>query len=257
MCGCTKTHSLEETVIDTSSILSTDSVSESTVTTTITADTSVPESSETVPSETSMTATTITEATTVATSETTVPSETTKTTSSPKSTIEPEETTKKLEPTKAPARGAIRDAIQDHCGSHSGFVFDDRVMSNEKARAKYSAAINVLGHIDIPGTVIPLEACGGVLVYYDANTDVFTWQWTDHSGTNHTYDNAYDCFYAYATFLVTEHTTQLSSDSEQEYFGYGASIYTRERRTSNEYRWGINVYIGAESEIGMALNFPS
>lgn len=156
-------------------------------------------------------------------------------------------------------RSATKQAIADHCSWKTGFVFDDRVMANEKKRAEWTAANDVIGHCDVPGTVIPLEACASSGAEYFPETDVMRFYWTDHGGTNHYYENdAYSCYYDLATFLVMEHTTQLGCHVDfAEYsifFGYGVGI-KEDSWTSiageYHYSWNINIYIGAEDEIGI------
>ena len=159
------------------------------------------------------------------------------------------------------ARSAIKQAISDKCSWKTGFEFNNNMMENEKARAKYSVNNDYFGHGEISGTVCTLEACGGVGCTYLPDTDQLEWYWTDHSGTNHYYkDDAYSCFYDFAVFLVVDHTEKLAGDDKHIYFGYGAAIkYTPWERSyglGTVEEWSISVYIGAHDEIMYAIDFP-
>lgn len=160
------------------------------------------------------------------------------------------------------ARSAVKQAITDKCGWKTGFEFNDKMMENEKARAKYSINNDYFGHGEISGTVIPLEACGGVGCTYLPDTDQLEWYWTDHAGTNHYYkDDAYGCFYDFGAFLVVEHTEKLAGDDKHVFFGYGVSIkYTPWERSyglGTVEEWSVSVYIGADSQLMYDTHFPT
>ena len=159
------------------------------------------------------------------------------------------------------ARSAVRQAIVDKCGWKTGFEFNDNIMANEKARAKYSINNDYFGHGEISGTVIPLEACGGIGCTYLPDTDQLQWYWTDYSGTNHYYkDDAYSCFYDFAAFLVVDHTEKLASDERIIYFGYGVSIkYTPWERSyglGTVEEWSVSIYIGGDDQLMYDTHFP-
>lgn len=150
------------------------------------------------------------------------------------------------------ARSAVKQAITDKCGWKTGFCFDDRVMANQKTRANYVIANDLQGHVDVPGTVIPLEACGGVIATYFPDTDNMYWEWFDHAGNSHTYANdPYSCFYDFAAFLVVEHTDELASNDFQTFFGFGIGIKDTSFDWYGEwqYEWQMQVYIGAANEL--------
>lgn len=160
------------------------------------------------------------------------------------------------------ARSAVRQAIVDKCGWKTGFEFNDNIMANEKARAKYSINNDYFGHGEISGTVIPLEACGGIGCTYLPDTDQLQWYWTDYSGTNHYYkDDAYSCFYDFAAFLVVDHTEKLASDERIIYFGYGVSIkYTPWERSyglGTVEEWSVSIYIGGDDQLMYDTHYPS
>lgn len=154
------------------------------------------------------------------------------------------------------ARSAIKQAIVDNCGWKSGFQINDNMVANEKARAKYSVNNNYYGHGDISGTIIPLEACCGTTSEYFADSDTIYFYWWDNNGTQHTYKNdAYQCYYDCAAYLVKNHTAQLASDETYIYFGYGAAIKSTPWSDGSPH-WDISVYIGADSSAMYAVDFP-
>lgn len=180
-------------------------------------------------------------------------------TPTPTPTTAPKET-KKATDYSSTIKSAIKQAIIDKCGWKTGFVFDDRVMENAKARAKYSANNEIIGHVDMPGTVIGFEGCYSTGCIYDPEKDQLEWYWTDDSGKNHYYfDDPYQCYYDCAVDCVTQHVSKLSSDDEHIYFGYGASIkYTPWERSyglGTVQEWLINVYIEGETELAMNSKF--
>lgn len=181
-------------------------------------------------------------------------------TPTPTPTTAPKET-KKATDYKSTIQSAVKQAVADYCGWKTGFVFDDKMMSNQKARAKYATDNDILGHMDMSGTINPaLEACGGSGCTYVSEKDQLQWFWTDHGGQNHYYyDDPYQCYYDYAKFLVKEHTDQLSTDDRYFYFGYGVSIkYTPWERSyglGTVEEWYIVVYIGADSEMMYNTHF--
>lgn len=153
---------------------------------------------------------------------------------------------------KDTAISAMKDAVRDYCSGHTitytndageektvNFQFHDSVMSNAQKRAEYSAANNEIGHLDISGTWNGMEACGGMGCYpiYNGGDPYWVYTWTDHSGTNHEYDNLYDAAYSFAKFLITEHSKKLTSQTERIFYGVGISY-----RTSSDYSnmWSIN-----------------
>ncbi len=177
-------------------------------------------------------------------------------TPTPTPTTAPKET-KKATDYSGTIKSAVKQAITDKCGWKTGFVFNDKVMENAKARAKYSVNNNVLGHVDMPGTVVGFEGCGSSGCTYLSDTDELEWFWTDESGNNHYYKgDPYQCYYDFAASLVVDHVNKLSSDTEHIYFGYGVSIkYTPWERSNGlgtVEEWTIVVYIEGETE--MALN---
>lgn len=220
--------------------------------------------SETKPSET-----------TSAPAETTpAPVDPTKAPSKPKPTKAPKETTKKPDPTKAPATStptptptsapkakdpglrkstaisAAKAAVQDKCGSHEGFEFNETVMTNEQARAKYCSDNQYFyGHESISGTFIPLEAAAMFIGYvFEDGTEYYEY---DAHGSTKSFDNFYDCLYSLSSFLVTEHTAKLSSDSSNKYYGVGFAGY---KDSWSEQEYGIityqyYLYIGADDDI--------
>lgn len=180
-------------------------------------------------------------------------------TPTPTPTTAPKET-KKATDYSSTIKSAIKQAIIDKCGWKTGFVFDDSVMENAKARAKYSANNEIIGHEDMPGTVIGFEGCYSTGCTYDPEKDQLVWLWTDDAGTNHYYyDDPYQCYYDCAVDCVTQHVAKLSSDDEHIYFGYGASIkYTPWERSyglGTVQEWLINVYIEGETEMALISKF--
>ena len=276
---------------DTSETASEETTTETTEATTTTESTAAPETSETTPSETtasSADSTESNEATLESTSDlnptepkptkapketkpkatatpTTAPTNTSTPTLVPTDTPTPTLTTAPKETKKATdysstIKSAVKQAITDKCGWKTGFVFNDKVMENAKARAKYSANNNVLGHVDMPGTVVGFEACGSSGCSYLSDTDELEWFWTDESGNNHYYkEDPYQCYYDFAASLVVEHVNKLSSDTGHIYFGYGVSIkYTPWERSNGlgtVEEWTIVVYIEGETEMAMNAKF--
>ena len=206
------------------------------------------------PKETKATATPTTAPTNTSTP-TPIPTDT----PTPTPTTAPKET-KKATDYSSTIKSAVKQAITDKCGWKTGFAFNDKVMENQKARAKYASNNNIIGHEDMPGTVIPLEACGGSICTYIPEKDQLEWHWTDHAGTNHYYDDPYQCYYDLAKYLVVEHTKKMASDDGHIYFGYGVAIRYQPWERSNGLgtveEWYITIYIGAEDEFGMAAQFP-
>ena len=196
---------------------------------------------------------------------TTAPANTSTPTPIPTDTPTPTPTTAPKENKKATdysstIKSAIKQAIIDKCGWKTGFVFDDSVMENAKARAKYSTNNEIIGHKDMPGTVIGFEGCYSTGCTYDPEKDQLVWLWTDDAGTNHYYyDDPYQCYYDCAVDCVTQHVAKLSSDDEHIYFGYGVSIkYTPWERSyglGTVEEWLINVYIEGETEMAMNAKF--
>ncbi len=180
---------------------------------------------------------------------------TTKPTNTPTPT--PTEAPKSKDPglRKSTAISAAKAAVQDKCGSHEGFEFNDTVMANEQARADFCADNQTFyGHTNFPASFssfIPLEACASLGGYvFDDGTEFYTW--TDHSGVEHNYDNLYDCVYACAAHCVTQHTTKLSSDGLFKYYGIGFAGY-KDQWVEDEYgiiSYNYFLYIGGEDDIG-------
>ena len=180
---------------------------------------------------------------------TSTPTPTTKPTDTPTPTTAPKSKDPGLR--KSTGISAAKAAVQDKCGSHDGFEFNDTVMSNEQARAKACADNQTFyGHNSISGTFIPLEAAATLTGYiFDDGSELYSW--TDHSGAEHTYDNLYDCVYACAAHSVTQHTTKLSSDGTNKFFGVGFAGY---KDSWSEQEYGIityqyYLYIGGDSDI--------
>ena len=155
---------------------------------------------------------------------------------------------------KSTAISAAKAAVQDKCGSHEGFEFNETVMANEQARAKYCADNQTFyGHTNFPSSFssfIPLEAAASLTGYiFEDGSELYSW--TDHSGVEYTYDNLYDCVYACAADGVTNHTTKLSSDSANKYYGIGFDGY-KDQWTEDEYgiiTYMYFLYIGADDDI--------
>ena len=263
-----------------------DATSETTEATTTTESTAVPESTD--PSDTSETAVPSDNTSSTPVETTVAPADPTKAPDKPKPTKAPKATnapkaTSVPKPTTAPATstptpttkptdtptpttapkskdpglrkntgiGAAKDAVKAKCGSHDGFEFNDTVMSNEQARANACANNQTFyGHNSISGTFIPLEAAASLTGYiFDDGSELYVW--TDHSGVDHEYSNFYDCVYACATYAVTEHTTKLSTESKNKYFGVGFAGY-KDQWTEDEYgiiTYYYYLYIGGDDDI--------
>lgn len=152
---------------------------------------------------------------------------------------------------KGTAISAAKAAVQDKCGSHDGFEFNDTMMSNEQARARACSDNKTFyGHNQISGTFIPLEAAASLTGYiFEDGSEQYSW--TDHSGVEHTYSNFYDCVYACAAYGVTEHTTKLSSESSYKYYGVGFYGFN-DPLTEQEYgiiTYKYYLYIGGDDDI--------
>ncbi len=160
------------------------------------------------------------------------------------------------------AKSAASDAVSAYCSSHSStnangeavaFQFHDSLMSNQKSRAKSARNGEYVDHREVSGTFVPqAEAAASFGAFYCDEEHYYTqdwgvgfkassdpsfaqslvqngswhYYWCDHSGTPHIYSSMYDCAYALSTFLITEHTPQLRSDSTMVYYGVGCACKT-------------------------------
>lgn len=276
MVGCKKKKAGDES--DLPSILSSETetapeetTAETTEVTATTESTAAPKTSEATPSETTEATTETSDSSETTLDPTATPTDTPADptpTTPPTNTPTPTPTTapkevKKATDYKSTIQSAVKQAIIDNCGWKTGFVFDDKVMSNQKARAKYAVDNDILTHGEIPGTeTVGCEACGSSGCTYDSDKDQLKWFWTDHGGQNHYYyDDPYQCYYDYAKFLVVEHTNKLSSDADHIYFGYGVAMrycpWERSNGLGTVESWNIIVYIGGLDEFGMAAHFPT
>ena len=152
---------------------------------------------------------------------------------------------------KGTAIEAAKAAVRDKCGSHEGFEFNDTVMANEQAKARYCSDNQTFyGHNSIPGTFHLLEACASLVGYiFEDGTELY--QWTDHNGNTYSYDSLYDCVYSCAADCVTNHTTKLSSDTSEKYYGIGFYGHT-DPFTEEEYgiiTYLYYLYIGGDSDL--------
>ena len=156
-------------------------------------------------------------------------------------------------------RQAIKDAMIAECSWHEGWHFSNKLTQNQQMRAEYTIKHNIFGHVEVPGTFIPLEAASGLTCFctYDRNDKLIRvrWAWYDHSGTEHDYDNPYDCFYDVTVFDIVEHTEKISKDPESTYLGYG--VYGMENACfpEKEWRrdWDFNLYLAGETELGAII----
>lgn len=134
------------------------------------------------------------------------------------------------------AISAMKAAVRDICSGHSvsytdvngqnitiPFQFNDAVMDNVQRRADYMAEVNRLGHYEIDGTWQMLEAVAGMGSDLTTEGGTLHWHyfWTDYAGKNHYHDSYYDCIYEVTAFLITEHTTKLSTEESMVCFGVG------------------------------------
>ena len=162
-------------------------------------------------------------------------------------------------------KSAVRQAITDYCSDHSysyqdengqtvtiNFQFNDNLMSNEKKRAQYSIDNGFIGHQDMPGTFNPLEACGTSTMTYVASADTYCWNIPDDIGKGQYNNDPYQAYYDYAKYLITQHTTQISGDKDNVYFGFGVA-YTKVDDLNGHPHWVINLYISGESEFGRVV----
>lgn len=151
---------------------------------------------------------------------------------------------------KSTAISAAKAAVQDKCGSHEGFEFNETVMANEQIRARYCSDNQTFyGHQEMPGSFIPLEAAATFTGYiFEDGTELYEY---DAHGTTKSFSNFNDCIYSLATFMVTEHTTKLSSDSKNKYYGVGFYGFN-DPWTEQEFgiiTYTYFMYIGADDDI--------
>ncbi len=151
---------------------------------------------------------------------------------------------------KSTAISAAKAAVQDKCGSHEGFEFNETMMTNEQIRARYCSDNQYFyGHQPMPGSFIPLEGAAMFTGYiFEDGTELY--EYDDHNGTK-SFDNFYDCLYSCAAFLVTDHTTQLSTDTSMKYYGVGFYGYT-DPWTEEEFgiiTYTYFLYVGGEDDI--------
>lgn len=223
-----------------------------------------------VPSESDLPSETVPSETTSAPAETTAaPADPTKAPDKPKTTKEPKATstptatptTKPTDtptPTTAPkskdpglrkskAISAAKAAVQDYCGSHSGFEFNDTVMSNQQARAKACANNHTFyGHNEVSGTFkCSLEAASQMSGYiFEDGSELYVW--SDDYGTEHKYTDFYSFVYDSVKYGVTQHTENLSADGNMKYFGVGFSGYSEEHDGVIYYTY--YTYVGADDD---------
>lgn len=192
---------------------------------------------------------------------TTVPTNTPANVSEPTEISETTDAVETTSPTMFPppensesiALSAMKAAVKDCCSGHvinytdeNGqnitipFQFNDAVMSNVQKRSDYMAANNRLGHYEIDGTWILLEAVAGMGSDLTDEGGTLHWHyfWTDYAGKNHYYDSYYDCIYELTVFLVTEHTTKLSTSDSNVFYGVG---FTPRKESTPSYQ-GIDLF---------------
>ena len=177
-----------------------------------------------------------------------IPTETPVPTSTPTPTTAPQVKDPGLR--KSTAISAAKAAVQDKCGSHEGFEFNETMMTNEQIRARYCSDNQYFyGHQPMPGSFIPLEGAAMFIGYiFEDGTELY--EYDDHNGTK-SFDNFYDCLYSCAAFLVTDHTTQLSTDTSMKYYGVGFYGYT-DPWTEEEFgiiTYTYFLYVGGEDDI--------
>lgn len=193
---------------------------------------------------------------------TTVPTNTPANVSDPTEISEKTDAVETTSPTMFPppensesiALSAMKAAVKDCCSGHvinytdeNGqnitipFQFNDAVMSNVQKRSDYMAANNRLGHYEIDGTWILLEAVAGMGSDLTDEGGTLHWHyfWTDYAGKNHYYDSYYDCIYELTVFLVTEHTTKLSTSDSNVFYGVG---FTPRKESTPSYQ-GIDLFL--------------
>ena len=152
---------------------------------------------------------------------------------------------------KGTAISVAKSAVQDKCGSHDGFEFNDTMMTNEQTRARACSDNKTFyAHNAISGTFIPLEGAAMFTGYiFEDGTEQYEY---DAHGTTKTFSNFNDCVYSLAAFLVTEHTTKLSTDVSNKYYGVGFygfnDPYTEQEFGIISYTYFL--YIGGETENG-------
>jgi len=148
---------------------------------------------------------------------------------------------------KSTAISAAKAAVQDCCGSHSGFEFNDTVMANQQARAKACANNHTFyGHNEISGTFkLALEGCSKMSGYvFEDGSELYVW--SDDNGEEHKYTEFYSFIYDCAKYDVTQHTANLSADSGMKYFGVGFAGHSEEHDGVIYYTYYM--YIGADDD---------
>ena len=148
---------------------------------------------------------------------------------------------------KGTAIEAAKAAVRDKCGSHDGFEFNDTVMSNEQSRAKYCSDNKTYYGHQVPNSSFDtaLEAAAQFTGYiFEDGTELYKW---DNHGSGGKSDNFYDCIYSLSSFMVTEHTTKLSTNDSMKYYGIGFNGYSEEIDGIIVYTYYL--YIGADNDI--------
>ena len=273
--GCAKKQKDAEVALSSSETTIVEVTTESTTETTIEITTTTEERTSQTTTVIESSETTVTESSDTEPSEVATASvESTKESGEPKSTPTPEPTKAPATPTPVPtatpvptstptpttapkvndpglrkstAISAAKAAVQDCCGSHSGFEFNDTVMSNQQARAKACANNHTFyGHNEISGTFkLALEGCSKMSGYvFEDGSELYVW--SDDNGEEHKYTEFYSFIYECAKYDVTQHTANLSADSGMKYFGVGFAGHSEEHDGVIYYTYYM--YIGADDD---------
>ena len=273
--GCAKKQKDAEVALSSSETTIVEVTTESTTETTIEITTTTEERTSQTTTVIESSETTVTESSDTEPSEVATASvESTKESGKPKSTPTPEPTKAPATPTPVPtatpvptstptpttapkvndpglrkstAISAAKAAVQDCCGSHSGFEFNDTVMSNQQARAKACANNHTFyGHNEISGTFkLALEGCSKMSGYvFEDGSELYVW--SDDNGEEHKYTEFYSFIYECAKYDVTQHTANLSADSGMKYFGVGFAGHSEEHDGVIYYTYYM--YIGADDD---------
>ncbi len=176
---------------------------------------------------------------------------------------------------KSEAKAAAKDAIRDLCSDHQTtvggvgeemtyyFQIEDTLMLNQQRRADCcTSKKRLLGHQQMSGTFTPMEACASLGAQFDG-VDTWYYVWNDHAGEEHWYTDFYQCIYDCTKFLITEHTTCLTTNSNYVYYGVGFSGWGEpDPNFYVNYGWDIPwyeyyLYIGGENQLhpGVLVHF--
>ena len=176
---------------------------------------------------------------------------------------------------KSKAVSAAKAAIRDLCSNHQTtvgdvgqemtykFQIEDTLMLNQQRRAdRCASAKQLLGHEKMSGTFRAMEGCASLGAQFDG-VDTWYFVWSDHSGKEHWYTDFYQCIYDCTKFLITEHTTCLTTDTSFVYYGIGFSGWGEpDPNWYVNYGWEIPwyeyyLYIGGETQLhpGALLDF--